>query len=306
MLATSYGIDCALSQILYYQCTNKLDFITISNKLINRYLSKHTPNILVGLRPDHEYIQDSMVLIDNTKRGFDMFDGLPNFLYNTKVSKTNIFAKYLQIDTKHHKYVQLADSLINGNYTDQNVLYLDFYNAVEHDTFIYKGLTDSSFMLNKNEQQLALRFKKFQDETADKFIESFLSMQDGVAVCKSNYNMKDAIENAILAKYHEELFLIATWDFDSDGMLRINVCSKSDIAGKIAEKQNGDNYIRNGTFKLSYDIGEEDTNGYVLEQIVDIYKETVEETQRQLFREKQREIEESRANANGLDILDLF
>lgn len=292
MLITSYGIDCALAQVVYYHFTSKTNFATISNKAINTYLTKNTPSILVGLRPNLEYVSESIALIDNTKRGFDMFSDIPNFIYEQKISKTHILSKYLKVNAPLYKYAMLADALITNQYTDNNVLFLDFYNAVGHDTFIYKFLLNDALVLNKNDQQLALRFRKFQIETADNFIQEFMYMDDGIAVCRANYNMREPIETAILDKYHEDLFLIATWDYNNDNTIRVNLCSKSDIAGKVAEKLDGDNYIRSGAYKFVYTSDIEDINGYINEQLVEVYNEIAEEHNAQRYQEKQKELED--------------
>ena len=305
MLITSYGIDCALAQIVYYHNTTKTNFATISNKVINRYLTKHNPKILVGLRPSIENVTESMVLIDNTKKGLDMFSDLPNFVYEPKVSKTHILSKYLKVDAPLYRYAMLADALTTGQYTDNNVVFLDFYNAVGHDTFVYKFLIDDSLVLNKNDQQLALRFRKFQNDTADSFVQEFMVKQDGIAVCRANYNMKEAIENAILEKYREDLCLIVTWDYNNDDTIRINLCSKSDLAGKIADKMDGDNYIRSGSYKITYNDEEEDLSSYIMEQIVEVYESVVNERQQQMYEEKQREIEEYKKTQSE-DLLDYF
>ncbi len=305
MLITSYGIDCALSQIMYYHHTSKTNFATISNKVINKYLTKHTPSILVGLRPNIENITDSMVLIDNTKKGLDLFNDLPNFIYEPKVSKTHILSKYLKVAAPLYKYAVLANSLTSGQYTDNNVLFLDFYNVVGHDTFVYKFLLDDNLVLNKNEQQMALRFRKFQYDVADNFIQEFMIKQDGIAVCRANYNMKEAIENAILERYKDDLCLIVTWDYNNDDTIRINMCSKSDLAGKIADKMDGDNYIRSGSYKIFYDTEEEDISSFIMNQIVEVYESIVNERQQQLYEEKQREIEEYK-KMQSENILDYF
>jgi len=303
MLITSYGIDCALAQVVYYHFTSKTNFATISNKVINNYLTKNTPAILVGLRPDLEYIDDNMILIDNTKRGLSMFENIPNFVYEQRISKTHILSKYLKVNAPLYKYAMLADALTTGQYTDNNVIFLDFYNAVGHDTFIYKFLIQEGLLLNKNEQQLALRFRKFQNETADEFIKEFMLLNEGIAICKANYNMREPIENAILDKYHEDLFLVATWDYNNDNTLRVSLCSKSDMAGKIADKMNGDNYIRSGVYKTTYSEDVEDVNTYIMEQLSEAYNEIVNEHRTQLYQEKQKEIEQHKEENSILSLL---
>lgn len=293
MLATSYGIDCALSQIVYYHHTNQIDFATISNKMINRFLQKVKPKILVGLRPDIEYVDEATIIVDNTKRGYELYSEYDNFFYESKVSKTHIFSTYLKTNNDLVKYALLADSLCTGQYTDNNILFLDFYNAVGQDAFVYKFISDGELLLNKNEQQLALRFRKYQDETADQYVSNFLTIQNNVAICRSNYSMKDAIENSILSKYRDEIFLIITWDYESDGTFRVSLCSKTDIAGKIAEELNGDNYIRSGMVKLKIDNTEEinDPSDYISEQILEMYNQIIEKDQKTKFFDKQQEIE---------------
>ncbi len=299
MLITSYGIDCALSQILYYHHTNKTDFATISNKMVNKYLLKNKPQYLIGLRPDVENIDESIILVDNTKKGYGMYHGiLENFIYDTKISKTGLFAKYMKVNNHITRFSTLADSIITGNYSESNNMFMDFYNAVGHDSFVYRFLVNMDMILNKNEQQLALRYRKFQNELADQYIQDFMYKEDNIVVCRASYNMKDAIENSIIEKYREDLMLIATWDYEMDGSVRINLCSKSDLAGKIAEKNNGDNYVRNGCYKVIVDNCVEDLCEYIMEQIIDSYKIIVEEEHNKRYLEKQNEIRQ-----NSLDSL---
>ena len=122
--------------------------------------------------------------------------------------------------------------------------------------------------------------------------------EDNIVVCRASYNMKDAIENSIIEKYREDLMLIATWDYEMDGSVRINLWSKSDLAGKIAEKNNGDNYVRNGCYKVIVDNCVEDLCEYIMEQIIDSYKIIVEEEHNKRYLEKQNEIRQ-----NSLDSL---
>ncbi len=306
MLATSYGIDCALSQIVYYHHTNQIDFATLSNKTIDRYLQKYQPKILVGLRPNIDNVSEETILIDNTKRSFELYNDYDNFLYESKVSKTHIFSRYLKTDNSLVKYILLADALSTGQYTEQNMLFLDFYNSIGHDTFVYKFICNDNLLLNKNEQQLALRFRKFQNETADDFISNFLTVKDNVAICRSNYSMREAIENAILSKYRDDIFLIITWDYDHDTTYRISMCSKTDISGKIAEELKGDNYVRSGTCKLKIDTHIEDPSDFIYEQIIEVYNNVIQKEQKSLYLDKQKELEKYINKLESDNLFDSF
>jgi hypothetical protein len=67
----------------------------------------------------------------------------------------------------------------------------------------------------------------------------------------------------------------------------------------------GDNYIRSGSYKITYNDEEEDLSSYIMEQIVEVYESVVNERQQQMYEEKQREIEEYKKTQSE-DLLDYF
>ena len=64
MLITSYGIDCALSQILYYHHTNKTDFATISDERIKtiEFALNNRPRKRLGWKTPLEVFNKSVAL----------------------------------------------------------------------------------------------------------------------------------------------------------------------------------------------------------------------------------------------------
>ncbi len=267
MLVTNYGIDCAFAQILYYHEKGEMNFTTVSPRNINTFLVSTTPDILLGFSNIGVPISSKTKIIDNTKTALNFFEEFPNFYYREKTSRTRILYELLQSKNKDLiKYCNIADEITKFQSSDEIDMIKDLYEVIGHDQFVYRFIVNPDLTLNKNEEQLVLRNRKHKEFIAKEYIKDFVTYDDGIAVCKSFFNLNDVIENNIISKY-EEVAIIATWDYTQDGDIKINLSSRSDAAGKIAQYFNGFGFLHKGSYKIEMIQEDEDINLYILEQI---------------------------------------
>ncbi len=271
MLITNYGVDCAFSQVIYYHITSKMDFYTVSPRNINIFLVSAEPDILIGYSHISVPIPDNVVIINNTKTSKEFFDGFSNFIYGDK-SNTRLLYEYLsktdKIDDNIRKVVlpicNMADNCgFIYNETSQDIK--ELYNVLGNDQFIYRFIINPDLTLNKHEQHLVSRSIKEKELIVEQYCNNFLTYDDGIVICRSHYNINDMIVDKILTKYETEVILIALWDYSQDGKIKINMYSQSVLAGKIAERFDGNNFFSKGVFQLDIPKDINDINMWLLE-----------------------------------------
>lgn len=267
MLITNYGVDCAFAQILYYHETGEMNFTTVSPRNINTFLVSYTPEIILGFSNIGVPISEKTKIIDNTKTSLYFFEDYKNFIYKEKTSRTHILFDVLQSKNKElMKYCNIADEIAMFHKNDDIDMLKDLYEAIGHDQFVYRFIVNPDLTLNKNEQQLVLRNRKHKEYIAKEYLKDFISYEDGIVVCKSFFNLHDVIENIIIDKYETEVTIIAIWDYTQDGDIRINLSSRSDAAGKIAQYFNGFGFSHRGNYKIEIPENE-NIDLFIIEQI---------------------------------------
>ena len=157
-LLTSYGLDSALAQILYYDHTKEQSFFTCSRKRIEEAINMYHPTHVLGFGIDLSYLTDAY-LIDREKN----------------VSATANLGKLLNVDKMLFKYASLANTVIDP---DPNTVSLvddvyNYYYAVGHEQFVNKFISTDSMSLTKTELALGKLYAVEHQKLAKDYIDQF-------------------------------------------------------------------------------------------------------------------------------------
>ena len=224
-LISSYGIDSALSQILYFHHTKERSFFTCSKKRIEEAIQLYKPTHILGFGVDLSYLTDAYI-IDREK----------------EVSATANLGKLLNVDRSLFKYAAIANSLIAYN-GELEVVY-NYYEAVGHEQFVNKFISTDSLTLTKVEQDLGKLYVVEHQNLAKNYIEQFCYYKDDIAICRSNFRLSKYIEEMIIDSYAESgLKFIVTYQFNYTGKdIVCTVRSKKDLIKSFMEAVPDKNY----------------------------------------------------------------
>jgi len=293
MIITSYGIDCAFCQAIYFHHTGALDFLSTSNKHAEVLISVHQPEFLVGLRVNPDVLPQHTVVIDNTKASNYLYENHPTYITGDRISRSHLLYNYLHADMLLYPMVSIADAFVSGYLTEEQDLYYYLYKALGFSGFVSRFVGDPNIKLSKYEQQLALLYRKNVNSIVDNILDIAMERKEELVVCKAGFDLKDTVEGTILHKYREDIALIALWDFSSDGLVYVNLTSKGDLAGKMAEKMGGENYFRSGTVSLNVPKDcYENISSYLTDMLYEVFDEVKNEHWRNLCEAKQKAIAE--------------
>ena len=157
LLVTSYGIDSALSQILYYHHTGSTNYMTLGKVAGLNFFETITPTILINFN-----LEESR------------FYGNPPIMFNRShtLSATNQLATYLNVDKSIMKYAVLSDKLLQ--YDEELEPVMNYYEAVGHENFVNRFITTNSLTLTKSEIALGKAFVIEYQTIADSYVDNFL------------------------------------------------------------------------------------------------------------------------------------
>ena len=218
---TSYGIDSALSQILFFHHTNTQNYFTCSKKRLDEAISLYTPNIVCGFNIDPDYYKSvSNIHIINR---------------SNSSSTTNQLATYLNVDRTLFKYGILADKLLSRS-EETEVVY-NYYDAVGHDQFVNRFISTDSLTMTKTEQSLGKLYVIEHQKLAKDYIDNFCYYKNDIAICRSNFRLSKYIEEMLIDSYAESgLKLIVTYQFNYTGKdIVCNIRTKKDLLNTFME-----------------------------------------------------------------------
>ena len=209
LLLCSYGIDSALSQILYYHHTGSTNFITLSRTKAVEEASFLHPSIMINL--------------------FEL-DDVVCFNRSTTVSAANQLATYLNVDKSIMKYAVLSDKLLQ--YDEELIPVMNYYEAIGHENFVNRFVTTDSLTLTKSEIALGKAYVIENQKIAKEYVDNFLYYKDGIAIIRSNFKLGKYLEEAVIDKYAEDgLKLVCTYTYNNTATLRFK--SKKDVKEKL-------------------------------------------------------------------------
>lgn len=273
LLVTSYGIDSALSQIIYYHHTSTTNFITISRTKASEAIEYLNPSIVINLGED--------------------WDNVTIFNRSSTLSATNQLATYLNVEKAIMKYAILSDKLLQYNEELEPVL--NFYEAVGHDNFVNRFIITDSLTLTKSEIALGKAFVIEHQHIAKEYVDNFLFYKDGIAIIKSNFKLGKYLEEAIIDKYAEDgLKLVCTYSSFNVDSFGLRFKAKKDLKEKLLNNIDP-NIISNEDLGSLIIAGindhQEDVEEYYYEILSEAWDKMVEEDKRKVFDEYDKRIE---------------
>lgn len=181
IIITGFGIDNALSQILYYHLNPDSIAITCSRKNVLEAIDSVRPKFVVG---------------------FNLaYDGCPVIFYNPQLSLTHQLAIQLKCVDKNLKYAILADKLMK--FDERYDFVINYYNCIGHENFVNRFKFRDDLTLTKNEMTMAKLHAYYLQQTCEEIVENESTFENGIVVCKSNYNNSYNIEGSIIEKFSE-------------------------------------------------------------------------------------------------------
>lgn len=220
LLVCSYGIDSALSQILYYHHTGKTNFMTLGRKAAigdMGFLSSVTPSILINFNVNEDifYANTAPVMFNRSH----------------SLSATNQLATYLNVNKSIMKYAVLSDKLLS--YDEELEPVMNYYEAIGHENFVNRFITTDSLTLTKSEIALGKAFVIENQKIAKEYIDNFLFYKDGIAIIRSNFRLGKYLEEMIIDKYAEDgLKLVCTYSYNGIGST-LRFKAKKDLKEKL-------------------------------------------------------------------------
>ncbi len=291
-MVCNYGIDCALSQLVYHNISNRDDYTTISSRYINEFLTVCNPKILLGFSSINvKNIKPTTYIIDNTKTSINFYQTYDRFFGGQKVSKTGILLNLLdrkKAYTDQVMFANLADKIACYNNDEQTDRMMDLYDAVGHECFIGRMISNPVFTLNKNEEQIVLRVRKYKEEICKKMISDTVINTEYLYVCKCHFSLQRVLED-MLFRDNEDVGVLVTWDYTPDGDIRVNIKSRGNAANDIAKLHGGYGFNGNGSFKMP--IKNNSMSTFLLESIWEELNNNINE-----FDNTQEEIENAFKN----------
>ena len=220
LLLCSYGIDSALSQILYYHHTGKTNFMTLGRKAAigdMGFLSSLTPSILINFNVSEDiFYADTAPVIFNKSHS---------------LSATNQLASYLNVNKSIMKYAVLSDKLLQ--YDEELEPVVNYYEAIGHENFVNRFITTDSLTLTKSEIALGKAFIIENQKIAKEYVDNFLFYKDGIAIIRSNFKLGKYLEEMIIDKYAEDgLKLVCTYSYNGIGA-NLRFKAKKDLKEKL-------------------------------------------------------------------------
>ena len=225
LLLCSYGIDSALSQILYYHHTGKTNFMTLGRKAAigdMGFLSSVTPSILINFNVNEDiFYADTSPVIFNKSHS---------------LSATNQLASYLNVNKSIMKYAVLSDKLLQ--YDEELEPVVNYYEAIGHENFVNRFITTDSLTLTKSEIALGKAFIIENQKIAKEYVDNFLFYKDGIAIIRSNFKLGKYLEEMIIDKYAEDgLKLVCTYSYNGIGA-NLRFKAKKDLKEKLLQNIN--------------------------------------------------------------------
>lgn len=225
LLLCSYGIDSALSQILYYHHTGKTNFMTLGRKAAigdSGFLNSITPSILINFNVNEDiFYADTSPVIFNRSHS---------------LSATNQLASYLNVNKSIMKYAVLSDKLLQ--YDEELEPVVNYYEAIGHENFVNRFITTDSLTLTKSEIALGKAFIIENQKIAKEYVDNFLFYKDGIAIIRSNFKLGKYLEEMIIDKYAEDgLKLVCTYSYNGIGA-NLRFKAKKDLKEKLLHNIN--------------------------------------------------------------------
>lgn len=225
LLLCSYGIDSALSQILYYHHTGKTNFMTLGRKAAigdSGFLNSITPSILINFNVNEDiFYADTSPVIFNKSHS---------------LSATNQLASYLNVNKSIMKYAVLSDKLLQ--YDEELEPVVNYYEAIGHENFVNRFITTDSLTLTKSEIALGKAFIIENQKIAKEYVDNFLFYKDGIAIIRSNFKLGKYLEEMIIDKYAEDgLKLVCTYTYNGIGA-NLRFKAKKDLKEKLLHNIN--------------------------------------------------------------------
>jgi len=220
LLLCSYGIDSALSQILYYHHTGKNNFMTLGRKAAigdSGFLNSITPSILINFNVNEDifYADISPVIFNKSH----------------SLSATSQLASYLNVNKSIMKYAVLSDKLLQ--YDEELEPVVNYYEAIGHENFVNRFITTDSLTLTKSEIALGKAFIIENQKIAKEYVDNFLFYKDGIAIIRSNFKLGKYLEEMIIDKYAEDgLKLVCTYSYNGIGA-NLRFKAKKDLKEKL-------------------------------------------------------------------------
>ena len=284
LLLCSYGIDSALSQILYYHHTGKTNFMTLGKKAAVGdlgFLESYTPSILINFNVNEDFFYPDTAPITFNK--------------THSLSATNQLATYLNVDKSIMKYAVLSDRLLQ--YDEELESVYNYYEAIGHENFVNRFITTDSLTLTKSEIALGKATIIENQKIAKEYVDNFLFYKDGIAIIRSNFKLGRYLEEMIIDKYAEDgLKLVCTYSYNGIGSA-LRFKAKKDLKEKLL--QNIDStYIDEDSIVISI------TNEPLEENFYDILSEAwdkmVEEDKKKVFDEYDKQIKETNIDLDNI------
>jgi hypothetical protein len=254
MLITSYGIDSAILQIVYYHSTNRDDFLTISGRNLKDYLKNNTVNILADLAG---YIPDGYLskfphvyVLENRKANIEKYFDYPKFLYEEKTSKASIFLNKMNLKLNNsNSILDLADSLASYDYNENTAILENLYQSLGHDSFVFRFIENPQLILTSNEKKL-IDLHVAHNESIAKKIVSHSVIQNGILFAKAEFGLPPYMATEFFKEQADEgnTFLV-TWNYTPDGEISINIRSRNSTAGDLARYIGGNGFGSTGYLK---------------------------------------------------------
>ena len=222
LLLCSYGIDSALSQILYYHHTGKTNFMTLGKKAAVGdlgFLESYTPSIIINFNVNEDFFYPDTAPITFNK--------------THSLSATSQLASYYNVDKAIMKYAVLSDKLLQ--YDEELEPVMNYYEAIGHENFVNRFITTDSLTLTKSEIALGKATIIENQKIAKEYVDNFLFYKDGIAIIKSNFKLGKYLEEMIIDKYAEDgLKLVCTYSYNGIGSA-LRFKAKKDLKEKLLQ-----------------------------------------------------------------------
>lgn len=270
LLLCSYGIDSALSQILYYHHTGSTNFITLSKVKALSLVTSLNPSILINLGEDWE----DYICFNRTH----------------SLSATNQLATYLNVNKTIMKYSVLSDKLLQ--YDEELEPVYNYYEAIGHDNFVNRFITTDSLTLTKSEIVLGKAYVIELQKIAKEYVDNFIFYKNGFAIIKSNFKLGKYLEEAIIDKYAEDgLKLVATYTYSDEAVLRFK--AKKDLKEKLINNINPKYLVETEYgYEVHMPIDKEDLEYCFYEELSNAWDKMVEQDKRKVFDEYDKKVKE--------------
>lgn len=285
LLLCSYGIDSALSQILYYHHTGKTNFMTLGRKAAigdSGFLNSITPSILINFNVNEDiFYADTSPVIFNKSHS---------------LSATNQLASYLNVNKSIMKYAVLSDKLLQ--YDEELEPVVNYYEAIGHENFVNRFITTDSLTLTKSEIALGKAFIIENQKIAKEYVDNFLFYKDGIAIIRSNFKLGKYLEEMIIDKYAEDgLKLVCTYSYNGIGA-SLRFKAKKDLKEKLLHNINS-TYIEDDE-SIILSIANENLEESFYNILYEAWEKMEELDKKKVFDEYDKQIKETNADLDNI------